>query len=146
MDDKPFLAAALLCEKILEQKDDVLTVVRIVDTFTVTIPPNLPQDTKPAIQLTALLSFKKASPRAEAEKHEVRMKLRSPSGKINPVGRREFSFKPDDLSGVSLILNITLGVSDYGLFWLEISVDDDEIVTSIPFKLLEAVSPSETIR
>jgi len=138
MADKPFLAAALFCEKVLEQKDDVLTVIRIIDTFFVTIPPNLPQDMKPAIQLTGLLSFKKASPGAEGETHEARMKLRLPSGRIHSLPARQFNFKPDELSGFNLILNISLGVEEYGLFWLEISVDGDEVVTRMPFKLLQA--------
>lgn len=145
MADKPFLAAAFFCEKVLEQKDDVLTVIRIVDTFFVTIPPNMPQEIKPAIQLTGLLSFKKASPGAEAEKHEARIKLRLPSGTVRSLPSREFVFKPEELSGFNMILNIGLGVEEYGLFWLEISVDDDEIMTSVPFRLLQAISPPAMI-
>ena len=145
MPDKPYLAAAFLCEMVLEQKDDVLSAIRIIDTFYVTIPPNLPPDTKPAIAITGLLSFKKASPGSEAEKHEVRVKLRSPSGKVVPALTREFNFKPGELSGFNMILNMNLGVEEYGLFWMEISVDDDEPLTRLPFRLLEAVSRPATI-
>jgi hypothetical protein len=144
MADKPFLAAAFFCEKVLEQKDDVLTVVRIVDQFFVTIPLNMPEGVKPAVQLTGLLSFKKSSPGAEAETHEVRMKLRFPSGKVQPLPPREIIFKPDELSGCNMILNFGLGVEEFGLFWLEVSVDDDAVVTRMPFRLLEAVSPPGT--
>jgi hypothetical protein len=145
--DKPYLAAAFFCEKVLEQKDDVLTIVRIVDTFFVTIPDNLPLSpgVKPAIQIAGLLSFKKASLGTEGEKHEARMKLRLPSGRVHSLPAREFNFKPDELSGYNMILNIALGVEEYGLFWLEISVDDDEVMTRMPFRLLQAVSPPTLI-
>lgn len=145
MADKPYLAAAFFCEKVLEQKDDVISVIRIVDTFWVTIPPNMPSDVKPAIQITGLLSFKKATPGQEAEKHEVRMKMVSPSGKAPPVVSREINFKPGEIAGHNLIIGFNLGVEEFGLFQLQVSVDDDEIITRVPFRVLEAVSPQTTI-
>jgi hypothetical protein len=145
MAEKPYLAAAFLCEKVLNEKDDVLTAVRIVDTFHVSIPPNLPQDTKPAIQMMGLLSFKKASSGTDAEKHEVRLKLCSPSGKAQALPTHEFHFKPEELSGYNMILTFNLGVAEFGLFWLEVSVDGDEVSTRMPFRLLQAVSPQVTI-
>ncbi|MGH7907064.1 MAG: DUF6941 family protein [Candidatus Binataceae bacterium] len=144
--DKPLIAAAFLCERVIQEQDGVLTIVRIVDTFSVTIPPALPPDVTPSIALMGLLAFKKSSPGAEGEKHQVRMTLRLPSGKTQPLPARDFFFKPEEFSGANLILNINLGVQEYGLFRLDVSVDDDEIVARIPFRFLQAtVSPPSMI-
>lgn len=134
-----------MCEKVLEQKDDVLSIIRVVDTFTVTVPPKLPPDTKPALNLHGLLAFKKASPGAAAEKHNARLKLHTPSGKVLSLPDREFAFKPDELAGYNLILNLSLPVEEYGLFWLDVCVDDDEVITRVPFRLLQGQPDSTTI-
>jgi hypothetical protein len=73
------------------------------------------------------------------------MRLRVPSGTIRPAWSQEITFKPDELAGFNMILNLTLGVEEYGIFWLEVSVDDDEVMTQIPFRLLKAPTPLVTI-
>jgi hypothetical protein len=146
MADKPFLAAACLCEKVLQEQDGVLTIVRVVDMFSVAIPSNLPPDTKPGILLSGLLSFKRSSSGAEGETHQARLTLRSPSGKVKILPVIDFFFKPEEVAGANVILQIHLGVEEYGLFWLDVAVDDAGTVTQIPFRLLPAVvSPPATI-
>jgi hypothetical protein len=145
MAERPLLAAAFLCERVLQEKDDVLTAIRIIDTLYVSIPPNLPPEAKPVIQITALLGFKKASPSSEIEKHQATVRLRSPLGKEIPENSRDLFFQPGDIAGANLILNINMEVEEFGLFWLDVSVDG-ELVTRIPFRLLEKpANPPETI-
>src|SRR5580658_3004071 len=52
----PYLQAALLCEKALQETDGVISVIRIVDRWTVSGPAeDMPQT---AIQATMVLMFK----------------------------------------------------------------------------------------
>ena len=146
MAEKPFLAAAFLCEKILQEKDDVLTATRIVDTFSVSIPANLPTSTKPAIAVSGLLSFKKASPGVEAERHQVELRMHLPSGKEQPPAKMDLVFKPGEFGGANLILNLQIPAEEFGTYRLAVFLDG-EPVTQIPFRLLEKpANPPETIR
>jgi hypothetical protein len=141
MAERPFLAAAFLCERVLIEKDDVLTIVRIVDTLTVSIPANIPPGTKPVIQMTGLVSFKKAAPGVEAERHTAELRVRLPSDKDQPTSTMDFVFKPDDVAGANLIVNMQLAVEEFGLYRLAVLLDG-ELMTQIPFKLLEKPADS----
>jgi hypothetical protein len=57
---KPYIPAAFLCERIIEDKEGVLSAIRIVDTFsTPKLPDEMHSDTlRPTAKLTMLLSFK----------------------------------------------------------------------------------------
>jgi len=146
MAEKPYLAAAFLCERVLQEKDDVLSVVRIVDTLYVSVPENLPPNENAAIQITLLLSFKKASPGIEVEKHQAVLRIHPPSGEPkDPIGTTDFFFKQDELAGSNLIINMGLGIKEFGLFSLDVFVDG-ELMTRIPFRLLEKQEePPKTI-
>jgi hypothetical protein len=136
MPQKPHLAAAVLCERVLVEKDEVVSAIRIVDSFQILIPANMPAGTKPAIELTALLSFKKATG-DRAEKHQATLVLRGPSGQMSiHAPSLDFYFKPDPVASANLIVNINLPASEYGTFEIDVSVDGEK-VTTMPFRLLE---------
>lgn len=141
MAEKPYLAAAFLCERVLLEKDEVLTAVRIVDTFHVSVPKNLPADAKPAIQITVLLGFKKAIG-DQPEKHQAALRVQAPSGEISErPPTLDFYFKAEEVTGANLILTLNLPVREFGTYRIDVLVDDDH-VTTIPFRLLER--PEET--
>jgi len=143
MAEKPFLSAAFLCERVLRETDEVLTAVRIVDTFYVTIPKNLPPDTKPTIQTTVLLSFVKAWGQGEA-KHRGTIIVHAPSGKElgdKPPFELDILFKEDEVAKCNLIIAVALGIEEFGGYWIDVFVDDDNLVTRIPFKVLEREEP-----
>lgn len=141
MAEKPFLAAAFLCEKILQEKDETLTAVRIIDTVFVSIPPGLPTGAKPVIQLTALLSFKKATKGVDTEPHQAVLLVHTPSGRELPPYVVNFFFKPEEFVGHNLIVNITLALEEFGVFGIDVSVDGEPI-TRMPFRLLEKAANS----
>jgi hypothetical protein len=135
MAEKPYLMAALLCERILQEKDEVLSAIRIADTFYVTVPKNLAPEVKPAIQLTMLLGFKKRI-HTEAEKHFLTLRIKAPSGTVTQQPTVDLNFKADEVSGANLLATLQMGVSEFGVFQIEVAVDD-EVVTVVPFRLLE---------
>lgn len=136
MAEKPLLAAAFLCEKVLFEKDEVITAVRIVDTFYVSLPKDLPAGAKPTIQVTVLLAFKKAVG-DEAEKHQATLVVQAPSGKLpRQPPPLDFYFKADEVAGANLIVNIGLPLNEFGIFEIEVLMDGSW-VTTIPFRVLE---------
>ena len=44
MSEGPYLTAAFFCERVIEDKEKVLTIVRIMDSVVVYLPPGTPND------------------------------------------------------------------------------------------------------
>jgi hypothetical protein len=153
-DERPYLAAALMCERVLEEKDRVLSVIRIVDNYFVQRPPkDLPKEAKPVLSLVAVLCFKKSHAEPTPIKHTVTLILHGPSGKImKSVGQEDevivgsFIFE-GETTAANIIVNAGLnaGEIEFGPYWFDVSVDGEQ-VTRIPFRLLErpeAASPTQ---
>ncbi len=142
---RPHLAAAVVCEKVLQEKDEVLTVVRLIDTLWVSVPKNLPADANPAIQVTVLLSFRKATSGTQPEKHQVSVRLNPPSEPpVEPKKETmDLLFPEGEPSSANVILNVSVPIREFGLFCLDVFVDD-ELATRVPFRLQER--PAESPR
>jgi len=57
--DKPLVTAACLCERVLTEADGVMTLVRVVDQFTVpAAPPEVIDRLNPHLVLTLVLMMK----------------------------------------------------------------------------------------
>jgi hypothetical protein len=135
--EKPRLAAAILCERVLLEKDEVLSVIRLIDTFYVHVPKELPEGANPIIQLTTLLSFKRGD-EPDDSTHQVKLKIQAPSGPVKDLPVMvDFFFKPGEIASANLILNIGLGIKEFGRFRLDVFVDDEGPIAQIPFMLLE---------
>jgi|SRR5277367_2625982 len=137
MPEKPLLSAAFLCEKVLRETDEVLTAVRIVDTFYVTLPTNLPPGARPGIQTTLLLSFVKMSSTG-GQKHHATLRVYKPSGALvaeEPL-KMDMVFKDDEISKCNLIIGLSVGVDEFGLYRIDVFVDD-QLTAQVPFRLLE---------
>lgn len=150
---KPLLAAAFLCEKVLEEKDRVLSAIRIIDTFTVVPPSNLPEGSEPKLAITLLITLKAGD--ADGD-HELQVKLRSPFGKdlkgeygFGPsmaegvsVGAGAFLRAPFKLAkgqpetGINMVINCLVPAKEFGVYFFDVFVDD-ELMTKIPFRLRE---------
>ncbi len=130
----PYVTAALLCEKILQEKDNVLTAVRIVDQITVQRPSAVAGLT-PAIQMNALVMLKSGDVTGPSE---ITVKLRSPRGKIMEIPDKYSSLLTGGVQGQNLALTFIVEIKDeFGLFWLDVYWNG-EVLTSIPFNLVEA--------
>jgi hypothetical protein len=79
----PFLASALFCENVVQDKDNTITLVRIIDKFTVQLPANMPpgfpsKENPLPVNISGLITFRTGDARG---KHEVRLIVVSPTGK-----------------------------------------------------------------
>ncbi len=143
-----------MCERVLEEKDLVLSVIRIVDNYFVQrLPEDLPKEAKPLVSLVAVLCFKKSHAERAPVKHTVTLVLHGPSGKImKSVGQPDevmvgsFIFE-GETTAANLIINAGLDASkiEFGPYWFDVSVDGEQ-VTRIPFRLLERPPASEPLQ
>src|SRR5437879_3748498 len=75
---KPLVQVACLCEKVLIEPDNVPSVIRIVDVYTIHAPTHaLPEGVAAGVELTAFISLKSGEIVGE---HEIELRLRNPEG------------------------------------------------------------------
>lgn len=134
---KPFVAIAALCEKILEERDGVMTAVRLVDTFFVATPPGSAPDAKPVIVVTGLIALKSGDVTGT---HAIRLVLENTRGartEVSPEGGWPVVFKGGE-HGVQIRMDFQFTIENYGLAWFDVIFDDGDVLTRIPIRLRRA--------
>lgn len=136
---KPFVGAALICEKILTEKDGVVTPVRIVDTFYVKAPSaTVSANITRGIKAVGYICLKSG---AVTGKHTVGLTLRSPSDTVTRVAELPVVME-GGVQGVTMQVDVTLAAKELGYYRIDVSWDTEPL-TSIPFRLVEGVKPAE---
>jgi hypothetical protein len=132
-EDGPFLSMAVLCEKVLEEKDTTLSLIRIVDRITAQMPPvaGAPEYMPPvSVSLTAVLSFKSGAARG---KHAIRLRSESPSGLRSDGPSFPVLFEGED-RGVNVLAPMAFSATEEGLYWFDVLLDE-ELVTRMPLRV-----------
>jgi hypothetical protein len=134
----PHLTAALLCERVIQEKDESITLVRIADRVQYSIEgTGLPAGVRPMIGLQGFISIKSGPVIGE---HKLQVILENPRGQRKKVSEFTFNLLGKD-QGQNVIININLGVDHDGLYWFDVLFDDAPL-TKIP--LLVTAAPKET--
>jgi hypothetical protein len=131
-ESKPYLQAALLCEHALREKDDVLSVIRIVDRWTFKTSKRDAGGQPPpfAVQCTGVVILKSGGFKG---KKTISMHLNSPSGERNLLVGVPATFEGQD-HGVSVVISLTMRVPEEGLYWIDVLLDDEQ-VTRMPMRI-----------
>jgi hypothetical protein len=129
---RPYVALAVLCEKVLVEKDDVLTAVRIIDKLTLQLPPaGMPEGMKPAIQITGLIGLKSGDAVGD---FTLRLNITNPLGEL----RKDVITLPVKLlggdHGQNFVINLGLGIENEGVYWFDVMLDD-EVLTRTPLTI-----------
>lgn len=129
---KPYVTAALLCERILHEKDESLTVVRIADRIQYQMQgQGLPEGVKPLVTIQGLVSVKSGPVTGD---HKIRIIAEKPNGDRKESAVFPVKFLGKD-QGQNLILNMHVGVDQDGLYWFDVMFDD-ELLTRIPLVII----------
>lgn len=158
---KPFVAAAFICEKVLREKGakgDIVSAIRIVDTYTTVIrrigaqtgepipatpPPEQVLDATGVLDMTALVILKAGDVTGP---HEVSMVVRNPTGKETPFPQAfpvNFALN-DKAEGAQIVVQFVMpGNAPAGLYWIDVHWDGEPL-TSIPLKLVKEPLPAGT--
>lgn len=129
----PYLNAALICEKVLQEKDEVTSIIRIVDRVVLTTtasssPEKIPPTT---LDLYAFLSFKSGSARG---RHTIKWVTEAPSGIRSPEQLLPALFEGED-RGVNFIIRLNIIVDQEGVYWFDIFLED-QLLTRVPLRIL----------
>lgn len=138
---RPYVTAALLCEKVLQEKDESLTLIRIADRVQYRLE-GVPEGLKPVIQIQGLVSVKSGPVIGD---HTIRIVVERPSGQRKEVHTQPIKLLGKD-QGQSLILTIGLGVETDGVYWFDVIFDDDELLTRIPLTVTQLEAPAPKVQ
>lgn len=132
---KPLLVAALICERILQEVDGSVSIMRIGETLSFTGDPAKVQAVP--VRCWAFVSFRAGQ---ETGRYTIVLRVRSDAGTIlqtsSPVSM--------DLSrerGASLPVEIARTFETAGLYWIDVLVDGD-LTVSMPLRITVTRPPA----
>jgi hypothetical protein len=128
----PLLQTAVLCETVLEGKDGVLSIIRIIDRIVVQASgPDAPKDMPPIPQrLTVVLTLKGGSAKG---RQDIRLEIEKPNAERGDLWTGSMLAEAPD-QGQNFVLRFQQTFDLEGLYWLHVYAED-ELMTSIPLRL-----------
>lgn len=130
----PFLSAALICEKVLEEKDGVKSAVRIIDRVTRTVVgPSPPEEMEPFdYKATLLIRLKSGWARGS---YSVRLNLVKPSGESPMRTQHTVYFEGEEDRGIDIVGKMAIRFDQTGIYWFKIYLGDT-LLTQIPLRVI----------
>lgn len=128
----PYVKAALFCERVIEGKDNVLSLVRVIDRLTTTAAGADPPKEMPQTNFGSTLVLAFVAGRARGRK-EVRIERESPDGQRKQVWQGSVLME-GEYKANNVLLNLNETFELEGVYWYDISIDD-ELVTRMPFQV-----------
>jgi len=128
----PYVQLATICEKVLQEADGVLSVIRAVDRIMVRTsagdaPAELPEG---LLNLTLLVALKSDDTRG---RHPITIRIEQPDGARLPDRDVDAMFEGEE-RGVNLVLTLQIAAIE-GLYWFEILVSD-VLLTRVPLRVM----------
>lgn len=128
----PYLQTAVICEKALEEKDGVISIIRIIDRITVTYVATDASEQLPEIPINYVLVVSFKSGEFIGEKH-LRIMLKGPKeekAKEKPLFSLPLRFEGNE-KGTNIIINNVMQTKTGGIYWFEIYLDQ-ALYTKVP--------------
>jgi hypothetical protein len=139
---RPFVQAACVCEKVLIEPDNVASLIRIVDTYTLRLPDETP--VLPGVlglDLSAFVSLKSGD---VVGQFEIGLQLTDPEGSKQPIRKWPVILNGGE-HGANLRLNFVLANPKHGLYWFDV-LWNDEALTRIPFRIKFELRSDQTAK
>lgn len=129
----PYVQLATFCEKVLQEQDGVLSIIRSIDRIIVSAtaagaPAELPEGGSVPATLVVALKAGDAQGR-----HPITLRAQQPSGVYLPDQRFDATFERDE-RGVNLLLNMNVPAVE-GLYWFEVLVNEVPL-TRVPLRIM----------
>jgi len=137
---RPYLTAALLCEKVLIEQDGSVSVIRIADRVQLQMqgPPGvglagmaMPPGSGEPVPIFNLNCFVALKSGPAIGDYTLRMTFLTPSGNVQgtPIEHNVKLLGKD--TGQNLITQLYIAAQEEGLYWVIVTIDDMEL-TRIP--------------
>jgi hypothetical protein len=129
----PHVSVATFCETVIEGKDGVLSVIRMIDRIIVTAQGPEAPDVMPTQTLALHLVIVLKSGAAKG-RQTVTVRPQLPSGnQLDPINLPVL-FESED-RGQNLIMNFQYPAQEEGLYWWDILLGD-QLLTRVPLRVV----------
>ncbi len=119
----PYVQAALLCERVVQESGGRVTIVRLIDRVVTPAAAHLAQTPPTIVSCHAVIILKTGS---RPGNYKLRLLLKSPSSR--PL--REFSLDiclpNEEDQGVNVVMPIQFTANEEGVYWFEVRLDNNE--------------------
>jgi len=137
----PYLSVAMFCENVLEEKDNVLSAIRIVDRLYVDPDALAEVDAKspPHVQIVLLLKFISVGYSGTPTLH---VKSVAPNGKESELfGATPLPFSLEK-TGIQVRVNVAIAIKHGGWYWVDVYLDG-EVARRVPLQIVLQKAGSE---
>ncbi|MDH7478469.1 MAG: hypothetical protein QHH02_00480 [Syntrophomonadaceae bacterium] len=129
----PYLAAALICEKVLEEKDEVKSAIRIFDRLMIEVPED-PACSFDAFQYELYLLFIFKMEETAEKIYHLKVSLIDPHGEMKSTFDLEVPFEGGDKRGIDVVISTSFRFDQGGTYWFSVYLND-EWLTKIPLRI-----------
>ncbi len=138
--DGPWLQIAAFCERTLNEKDGVISLIRVIDQITTrgSVVPDKPNAMPAsAIAVSAVIAIKAGTSGSPLAKHVLTVNGFSPSGRKMEGSDLELPFvfpTSEGNAGAQILVNMNMEVDEVGVYWFDVVVDGHRL-TRMPLKI-----------
>ncbi|MGC2192039.1 MAG: hypothetical protein WA751_06870 [Candidatus Dormiibacterota bacterium] len=113
----PNLIFAVICERVMQEKDDVMSIIRVVDTIRVlATSPRATGVQPPLIPLNMALGFRPETPLDG----ELRLEIQSPGGEEFPPMTIPLAMRGGG-DGANVVVPLLFNAKEPGLYWVDVT-------------------------
>jgi len=130
---------AVLCEKVLDERDGVLSVIRIVDRLTQTaVGPDAPEQMPAFLSdgLTMVITVKADQARG---RYGIKIRPEAPGGFQLPETEHTINLSAGP-AGVNLVMPVVFPIGEEGVYWFDVFLSapapqEDRLLTRVPLEV-----------
>lgn len=131
----PYLVSAALCERAIQERDGVISLIRMIDKITNTIAgpgPIVPETMPPVpVNLTLVVVLKPGEARG---RFMVAVRPEAPSGQRLPEAELPVSFGGAPDAGANLLFGINMVATEEGVYWFDVLLEG-QLLTRTPLRI-----------
>lgn len=124
----PHLQAALICERVLQEQDGVLSIIRVIDRVTFQLGPD-GELIQPQHPIFFVISFKAGKARGT---YSIEIQREKPSGEQALVLNAPVHFEGEE-RGANVVIGGAFAPDEAGLYWFDVLFEGEQ-VTRIPLR------------
>lgn len=133
----PYVAVATFCDRVIQEEDKVISVMRVVDQLNITASgPDAPEQMPPVpTNLNVAIVLRRGNARG---RHKVQLRPEDPGGTRRDIAISEYvTLTGDEEAGANIIIDFkAFPVDQEGLWWFDLLFGDAEtLLGRIPLRV-----------
>lgn len=124
----PYLQSALVCERVLQENDGVLSIIRVIDRVTFIVGPD-GELVAPEHPVFFVITFKAGAARGT---YSIEIRVEKPSGERSAILNAPVHFEGEE-RGANIVIGAAFAPDQAGLYWYEV-LFEGERVTRMPLR------------